>query len=237
MNVKRRILTALLALTLAACGSASTSTPETLRLAATDLAAPLLNDLIAAYAATHPDVGLAAVIEPGASYDLLLTVQSEADSFATPMGYVSLALVVNPQNPLSAVSVAQAREMFAGRITDWAQVGGAPGVVVPVAREDTSEAAQIFIAQGFETITLNALVAPTWDAMRAHVAQTPGALGYLPLPEVDASVRTLALDVTMRVLIVAAAPTEPTGAARDFIAWAQSEAGQAAVAQMYESIR
>lgn len=236
--MKRNVLGVLLAIFLAACGGgAYTSTPETLRLAAADLAAPLLSDLIAAYAATHSQVSLAAVIEPGAPYDLLLTARPEADSFATPIGYVSLALVVNPANPVDALSAAQAREMFAGRLADWAQVGGAPGAVVPVAREDTSEAARIFTDQGFETITLNALVAPTWEAMRAHVAQTPGALGYLPLPEIDASVKALALDVTMRLLIVAAAPTEPTGISRDFVAWVQSEAGQAVVAHRYESIR
>jgi ABC-type phosphate transport system substrate-binding protein len=229
---------ALLATLLTACGGeASTTIPVTLRLAAPDLAAPLLSDLIAAYAPSHPEVSLAAVIEPGAPYDLVLTAFPETGSFATPVGYVSLALVANPQNPAAGLSAAQTREMFAGRLTDWAQVGGAPGAVTPVVREDGAEGARSFAAQGFETITPNALVAPTWEAMRAQVAQTPGALGYLPLPEIDASVKVLALDVPMRVLIVAASSAEPTGAARDFIAWAQSEAGQAVVAQRYESIR
>jgi len=79
-------------------------------------------------------------------------------------------------------------------------------------------------------------VAPTWAAMRQLVGQNPSAIGYLIGPEMDGTVKALPLvdangaPVPLRLLVVAQAATDPTGPARDFLAWAQSPAGQAAVA-------
>jgi hypothetical protein len=90
------------------------------------------------------------------------------------------------------------------------------------------------------TVTVNALVAPTWEAMREIVAENPNALGYVIAPKLDATLKPLTLTgadgapVTLRILAAAEAVQSPTGAARDFLAWAQSPAGQAAIARRHE---
>jgi ABC-type phosphate transport system substrate-binding protein len=225
-------------LLLAACAAPPSPTPIPLRLAATDLAAPLLSDLVHAYTSANPNVAVVVSAESAAtSYDLALTSTPESAPFATPLGYVPLSAVVQPGHPIAALSLAQVREIFAGRITDWAQVGGAPGAIQVIAREDGSDGARAMASAALNGVTPNAFLAPTWEAMRTLVAQNPGALGYLPAPEIDETVRQITLDVELRALIVAVAPDEPEGAARDFLAWAQSEAGQVVVAQRYESIR
>jgi len=222
--------------------------PVALRVAATDLASPLLADLAQAYAAAQPQTSLLAAITPLSSVpgdlaagraDLALTTTYSTDQFATPIGYVTLVVVVNPANPLGQLSDTQLRDVFSGRANDWAQVGGPAGPIQVVCREDHSDGAEAFDRVALEGAlpTLNALVAPGWAAMRAAVSQNPAAIGYLPAPEVDAGVRPIKVEKPLRALIAAVAPQPPTGASRDFLTWAQSAAGQEVVGQKYGVIR
>lgn len=219
------------------------ATPQRVTLAATELTAPLAADLVAAYreVGTAPAVNLvplsviAGELRAGRA-DLALTANPTPDQFATPVGYVTFAVAVHPSHTLTRLSLAQVRALFAGHISDWAQIGGAPGPVQPVAREDGSDGARAFASVALEDAALspNTLVAPTWAAMRELIQQNPGAVGYLPAPEVDGAIKTVEMEGDLRVLIVAVAQAEPVGAAREFLGWVQSPAGQAVVAEQYE---
>ena len=99
-----------------------------------------------------------------------------------------------------------------------------------------SEAARLFgqaLLLG-EPPSVSALVAPSWAAMRELVGGDVNAIGYLPRAELERTVRALEQPVALRALVVAVAASEPTGPARDFLAWAQSEAGQAVVGERFE---
>jgi ABC-type phosphate transport system substrate-binding protein len=108
-----------------------------------------------------------------------------------------------------------------------------------VVRPAGSDAAQLFTGQALNGAapSPSALVAPTWAAMLELVAQTPGAIGYLPDFAVGPSVKAVRLPAALRALIVAVAAAEPSGSARDFLAWAQSAPGQAIVDRRHEPIR
>jgi DNA-binding transcriptional LysR family regulator len=229
---------------LPACASTPTPTPTILPVAATDLAAPLLADLAAAYANMRPGLTLSttttATLRPLSEAEIGLTTYQNAGAFATPLGYVSFVVVVNPANPLVNLSLEQVRAVFTGQITDWSQVGiGTGGAIQVFTRTPDSDGGTAFGAEALRgaPVTPNALVAPTWAAMREAVSADPLAMGYLPGPELDSSIKSLILDVEPRALIVAVAPVEPVGPARDFLAWAQSEEGQRVVAQRYERVK
>lgn len=243
------ILVALCAL-LTACAAPTPTPPATLYVEATDLTAPLLSDLAAAYAEVNPKVTLIPSEVPLSSLsadlaagraDLGLAVNRDPDQFAAPLGYVSLIVIVYPSNPVVSLSAAQVGAIYTGQINDWGQVGAGSGEIQVVGREDRSDAESIFEARALSdaraAVTGNALVAPTWDAMREAVSQNPNAIGFLPLPELDTSVKRVSVDADWRVLIVAVGMKEPTGAARDFLAWVQSEAGQRIVARRYEPVK
>jgi len=233
-----------LALALSACQTA-TPAPQTFRLAATDLTAELAADLVAAYRETNSAPLVNVVAQPALAGELAarnaeaaLTANAPPGFFTTPIAYVSFAVVINPNNPVSALTLAQVQAIYAGQLTDWAQVGGSTGAVQVLAREDGSDGARAFngAALNAVAITPNAQVAATWDAMRQLIQQNSNAIGYLPNSEIDGTVKALALDAELRALIVAVAPTEPTGAPRDFLVWAQSEAGQTAVSRNFLSL-
>jgi phosphate transport system substrate-binding protein len=236
---------------LAACSPPPTipppPTPVAVRVLATDLTEPLLLDLAAAYARVSPSVAVVPgrALAPGAGAalaageaDLALTSMPATGFFATPLAYARLAVVVHPANAVNALSEAQVRALFAGDIGDWAQVGGAAGPVQVVAPAPGGEAEALFTQQVLAGAapTVSALVAPGWDAMRTLVGDDPNALGYLPAAELSGAVRVLDQPAELRALVVAVAITEPVGPARDFLAWAQSAAGQAVVAERYEPL-
>jgi phosphate transport system substrate-binding protein len=247
------------ALLAAACAQAAPTAPPTpalVRLLVTDLTEPLGWDLALAYGDANPAVvvapqlvpagGVAAALAAGQA-ELALTFDPDAALFATPVGYLPWTLVAHPGNPLEALEPEQARGLFGGALTEWSQVGGGAGQVLVAARAADSAAGQAFAARLWggaagAGVTANARLAPTWQAMRALVAENPNALGYLIGPEVDESVKPLRLagagqpQPDLRQLLVAAAAGEPAGAARDFLAWAQSRAGQAVVAERHDRL-
>lgn len=225
-----------------ACQTA-TPPPQTFVLAATDLTSELAADLVATYRETN-SAPLVNVVAHSAlagelaarNAEVALTANAPPGFYTTPMAYVSFAIVAHPTNPVNTLTLAQVQAIYAGQLTDWAQVsGGATGAIQVLAREDGSDGARALngVALNNVTITPNAQVAATWAAMRQLIQQNPNALGYLPNPEIDETVKPLALDSELRVLIVAVSTSEPSGAPREFVAWAQSEAGQAAVSQNF----
>lgn len=237
----------LLGIALAACAQATpTLAPEPARVAVTDLAAPLVADLVAVYrnASDAPSVGVIPLssltdeLQAG-RVDLALTASPSPEHFATPIAQVSFAVVVHPRNAVARLSLAQVRAIFAGEVVDWAQVGGGSEVMVVATREPNSDGALAFAsAAGIDVAPpTSARLAPTWAAMRELIAQLPGAIGFVPVPELTGDVKAIELDVELRALLVATALTEPTGPVRDFLAWAQSEAGQRVVAQQYEPVK
>lgn len=226
---------------LAACQTA-TPAPQTFTLAATDLTAELAADLVATYRQNNTAPLITVVPHSSLAGELAarnaqaaLTANAPPGFYTTPLAYVSFVVVTHPTNSISTLALAQVQAIYAGQVTDWAQVGGSAGAIQVLAREDGSDGARAFNGAALNGVTLtpNAQVAATWDAMRQLIQQNPNAVGYLPASEIDATVKALTLEAELRVLIVAVAPTEPTGAPRDFVAWVQSEAGQAAVSRNF----
>ena len=264
-SARARIGASLLCL-LAGCAQPAPTPPPTpalVRVLATDLTEPLALDLALAYAADNPAVVVAPTLAEAGTLagalsagqaDLALTVTpaptqigQAAALFGTPLGYVPLTVVVNPANPLATLPQAQAQALFEGRVLEWSALGAAGlGQVRVVARAPESDAGRAWAGQlwgpAAGTVTPNAVLAPTWVAMRTLVGDDPNAIGYVIGPRLDETLKPLALTgadgaaVTLQVLVVAVAAGEPSGAARGWLAWAQGAAGQAVVAQRHTAL-
>ena len=46
--------------------------------------------------------------------------------------------VVNPANPVAALTTAQLRDIYAGKITNWKEIGGQDGKIVVISRDTSS---------------------------------------------------------------------------------------------------
>ena len=118
------------------------------------------------------------------------------DEKATLTGTVvaldGIAMIVNPENPVSDLTVEQIADIYTGKITNWFEVGGSDAEIVLIGREAGSGT-----RDGFESITgtkdacqYRQELTSTGDVITA-VAQNPDAIGYASLASVKDSVKTL----------------------------------------------
>ena len=110
----------------------------------------------------------------------------------TVLAYDGIAVIVNPENPVSDLDVATIAKIYLGQITNWSEVGGNDAEIVLIGREAGSGT-----RDGFESITdtedacqYRQELTSTGDVITA-VSQNPGAIGYASVASVKDTVKTL----------------------------------------------
>ena len=103
-----------------------------------------------------------------------------------------IAVVVNPENPVSDLDVDTIAKIYTGEITNWKDVGGNDAEIVLIGREAGSGT-----RDGFESITdtkdacqYRQELTSTGDVINT-VSQNPNAIGYASLSAVGDSVKAL----------------------------------------------
>ena len=121
----------------------------------------------------------------------------------TVLAYDGIAIIVNPENPVSDLSVETIAKIYTGEITNWSEVGGNDVEIVLIGREAGSGT-----RDGFESITdtedacqYRQELTSTGDVITT-VSQNPGAIGYASVASVKDTVKALTVD--------GVAPTEET---------------------------
>lgn len=174
------------------------------------------------------------------------------DNWFNPVALDGLAIVVHPQNPLAAqgasLSLSQIQAIFSGQVTNWADVGGDPLEILPVGRERGSDARLIFDRRVLaeQRMSINSAIEPDNEALLAAVAANPSAIGYtmrsavgedvsvLPVEGVMPSPETTATqEYALTTPLYFVSLQEPAGELRGFLAWLQSEAGQALLGEKF----
>ncbi len=107
---------------------------------------------------------------------------------------VGFAAVVSPKVTIKNVSQKQLIDIFSGKITNWKDVGGPDMKIVIINRPKSSGTRATFKKYALNGVEEAAGVSLTEDSsgtVRKTIAETPGAVGYLALSYVDASVQAL----------------------------------------------
>lgn len=106
-----------------------------------------------------------------------------------------IAMVVNPENAVSDLTIDQIAKLYKGEITNWSEVGGADAPVVLIGREAASGT-----RDGFESITdtkdacaYAQELTSTGDVIQT-VASNPNAIGYASLAAVKDTVKALKVE-------------------------------------------
>lgn len=101
-----------------------------------------------------------------------------------------IAVIVNPQNPLSSMKKSTLRRLFAGEVKDWAEIGGQPGPVHVYALDDNSGTYDTFshlvLGKG-TSLARDARRDASHAAISSMVAGDPQAIGFVGLPFVNKS--------------------------------------------------
>ncbi len=180
-----RVAFALLLLWLTACASATpppASTPQVRTIGVSATAEPWLAPF---YACAAQIPGLALQRVPPAEAEIQLQIGEPAFVLgaAWQVGEQELALVVREENPVSALTAAQIADLFQGRVSNWAAVGGEDAAVqlwlYPPHSDATLALQRRYLGGG--GIVPSARWQDDTAALAARLRETPGALGLLPL--------------------------------------------------------
>lgn len=116
----------------------------------------------------------------------------------TPVALDGIAVIVNPNNnPVNSLSIAQIRDIYSGKITNWKDVGGKDMAIVVIGRDSASGTRTFFT----DTVMNKTSYVKTQfeknsnGAIQQSVAQTPGAIGYVGLGYIDPTVKALKVSV------------------------------------------
>ncbi|MBM4464579.1 MAG: phosphate ABC transporter substrate-binding protein [Chloroflexi bacterium] len=177
------------------------------------------------------------------------------------IAYDGIAIVTHPDTKLDTLSMEQVRDIFAGEITNFSQVGGPDAPITVVSREEGSGTRAAFeelvmqykdaAGESQEKVIFErALLQQSNGQVRTTVSTTPQSIGYLSFGFLDASTRPVPVDgVAPTVanvkngsypifrplnMLTNGPPNELAQAFLDFIL---SDDGQAIVAEEYITVK
>lgn len=151
------------------------------------------------YNPTGSSAGVTAVLEGRCDIGLSsrdLTEEELANGLsATVLAYDGIAVIVNPENPISDLDVATIAKIYTGEIKNWNEIGGSDAEIVLIGREAGSGT-----REGFESITdtknnckYRQELTSTGDVI-ATVAGNPNAVGYASLAALKDDVKALTVN-------------------------------------------
>ncbi len=131
----------------------------------------------------------------GLSSRALKDEEKAAGLTGTVLAYDGIAIIVNPENPVSDLSIETIAKIYTGEIANWSEVGGNDAEIVLIGREAGSGT-----RDGFESITdtkeackYRQELTSTGDVITT-VSQNPAAIGYASVASVKDSVKAVTVD-------------------------------------------
>jgi phosphate transport system substrate-binding protein len=159
-----------------------------------------------------------------------------------------IAVIVHPNNPVDHLTISQLEKIYAGKVKNWAELGGPDLAIEVLSRDQLSGTHDAFVSLVMNGTEVQAArLFEDSDALSHTVERDPGAIGYIGLPYVGRT-KPLAIEdggaqplyptpftvatedyaLARRLFMyVPAQPKDPR--ARDLVDFTLSDAGQAVV--------
>jgi phosphate transport system substrate-binding protein len=232
------------------------------------------------YQATHPEVrisvtgggsgtGIAALIN--GTVDLANASrrikQEEIDKAQAngiePLEHIiardAIAVIVNPQNPVSELTLQQIADIYSGRINNWSELGGEDRPIVRLSRETNSGTHVYFLetvlrlgnSKDKTLFSTDTLLLPSSEGIIIEVRQNPNAIGYDGLGYVPHDLKMIAIAKEPGApYVLPSIPTvndksypiardlymytngEPAGVVKEYLDWIFSAQAQEIVAEL-----
>jgi phosphate transport system substrate-binding protein len=171
----------------------------------------------------------------------------------------AIAVIVNPSNPVSELTLQQISDIYSGKINNWREIGGEDRPIVRVSRETNSGTHVYFLENVLrlgqkENKTLfatNTLLLPSSQGIVSEISDNPNAIGYDGLGYVTPDLKVIAVAKSAgEPYILPSVQTvndgtypiardlfmytagEPTGAVKNYLDWIQSSEAQTIVSDL-----
>ena len=178
---------------------------------------PLMEKIVEEYRKEHPELkinvegggssaGVMAVYTGTAKLGMSsrkLKIQDDKEKTLTPItiAYDAIIIVVHPDNPIASLTREQVRDLFAGRITSWQEVGGYDREVHMIVREEGSGTRSAFDElvmfddrKAPVEIHPYALVQDSMGGVREVVRNDPDAIGFISMGGINDDVKVVRLN-------------------------------------------
>ncbi|HEX9332655.1 MAG TPA: PstS family phosphate ABC transporter substrate-binding protein [Anaerolineales bacterium] len=171
----------------------------------------------------------------------------------------AIAVIVNPENPVSQLTLKQISDIYSGKISNWSEVGGEDRPIVRLSRETNSGTHVYFLetvirlgdSKDKTLFSMDTLLLPSSEGIVAEVRQNPNAIGYDGLGYVPKDLKVLAIakeagsayvlpsiatvnDKTYPIArdLYMYTNGEPTGVVKEYLDWILSPEAQQIVADL-----
>lgn len=171
----------------------------------------------------------------------------------------AIAVIVNPENPVSQLTLKQISDMYSGKINNWSEVGGEDRPIVRLSRETNSGTHVYFLetvlrlgsSEDQTLFSMDTLLLPSSEGIIAEVRQNPNAIGYDGLGYVPKDLKMIAIaEQEGGAYVLPSIPTvndktyaiardlymytdgEPTGIVKEYLDWILSAQAQEIVAEL-----
>lgn len=229
------IVTAGIALLMLACGEDGTAEETSgdqplqgeLNLVGSTTVQPVAEVLAASFEALHPEVtiyvqgggssvGVRAATDRSADIGMasrevkVSELQENPEIVVHTIARDGIAVAVEPGCSVDELALEQVKQIFAGEITNWNELGGGDMAITVVAREEGSGTRAAFeeMVMGDALITETAILQPSNGAVRTTISVTPGSIGFLSFGYLDEQTKPVAIDGSL--------PTEENAASGDY---------------------
>jgi phosphate transport system substrate-binding protein len=171
----------------------------------------------------------------------------------------AIAVIVNPENPVSELTLQQISDIYSGRYNNWTEIGGENRPIVRLSRETNSGTHVYFLENVLRLgekdnktlFSMDTLLLPSSEGIIAEVRQNPNAIGYDGLGYIPHDLKMIAIakkpgeqyvlpsintvnDNTYAIArdLYMYTNGQPTGAVKDYLDWIISAEAQAIVAKL-----
>lgn len=118
------------------------------------------------------------------------------------IAYDAITIVVNKNNKIDNLSMEQLRDIYLGKINNWKEIGGPDKKIIVISRDSSSGTHLYFKehvlrkgkSKGKEEFGKEVLFLPSNESIKQEVSNSEGAIAYLGLGYIDASVKPIAIE-------------------------------------------
>jgi len=171
----------------------------------------------------------------------------------------AIAVIVNPENPVSQLTLKQISDIYSGKISNWKEVGGDDRPIVRLSRETNSGTHVYFLEtvlrlgskEDKTLFSMDTLLLPSSEGIIAEVRQNPNAIGYDGLGYVPKDLKMIAIaEQDGGAYVLPSIPTvndktypiardlymytngQPEGLLKEYLDWIMSPEAQQIVAEL-----
>ena len=113
-----------------------------------------------------------------------------------PWALDGVAVVLNKKNGVASLTSQQVQDIYAGKITNWKEVGGKNATINLYTRDEASGTRSVFWKKMLKKGKINskANVVPSNGAMKVSVSNDPNSIGYISIGHIDETIKAPVVD-------------------------------------------